>query len=155
MVGKRLGQDDKEAAYDISKYLVKVGLVGSVMIGSILVFLATPYVTLFSIEPEVARLTRYLIYALAIVLFAKITNMILAGGIIRSGGNTHYTLIIDLIGTWVFGVPLALIAGYVWRLPVYLVYFILSQEELIRLILGFHVFRKKKWMKNITKESKL
>ena len=152
MVGKRLGQDEKEAAYDISKYLVKVGLVGSVMIGCILVFLATPYVALFSIEPEVARLTRYLIYVLAIVLFAKITNMILAGGIIRSGGNTHYTLIIDLIGTWVFGVPLALIAAYVWKLPVYLVYFILSQEEVVRLILGFLVFRKKKWMKNITKE---
>ncbi len=152
MVGKRLGQDDKEAAYDISKYLLKVGLFGSVIIGSIIVFIAKPYVTLFSVEPEVARLTRYLIYALAIVLFAKITNMILAGGIIRSGGSTHYTLMIDLIGTWVFGVPLGLIAGYVWKLPVYLVYFILSQEEVVRLILGFFVFRKKKWMKNITKE---
>lgn len=151
MVGKRLGQDDKEAAYDISNDLVKVGFVGSLCIGSVLVFLAKPYVTLFSIEPEVARLTRYLIYALALVLFAKITNMILAGGILRSGGSTYYTLIIDLIGTWVLGVPLGLIAGYVWKLPVYQVYFILSQEEVVRMILGFLIFRNKKWMKNITK----
>lgn len=151
MVGKRLGQDDEKEAYTISKFLVKVGLIGSVIMASILFLIGGLYVQLFDIEPEVAKLTKYLIYALALVIFAKISNMILAGGILRSGGNTHYTLIIDLIGTWVFGIPLGLIAAYVWKLPVYLVYFILSQEEVIRLFLGIYVFRTKKWMKNITK----
>lgn len=35
----------------------------------------------------------------------KVQNMILGGGIIRSGGKTNYVMVIDLIGIWVFGVP--------------------------------------------------
>ena len=48
----------------------------------------------------------------------KIQNMILGGGIVRSGGKTRYIMIIDLIGTWGFGVPLGLLSAFVFRLPI-------------------------------------
>ena len=150
MVGKRLGNHEEEEGRKIAVFLVKVGLVGSMMVAVILFSMAGFYVRLFEIEPEVARLARGLVYALALVIFAKILNMILAGGVLRSGGNTQYTLVIDLIGTWLFGVPLAFISAYVWKLPIYLVYFILSLEEVVRLMIGIGVFRKGNWMKNLT-----
>ena len=150
MVGKRLGQDNKNEAFSISKYLMKVGFIGSLIIAAVLVILAPFYVKLYNIEPEVARITIYIIDALAVVIFAKILNMILGGGIIRSGGNTNITLVIDAIGTWVFGVPLGLLTAFVFDLPIYWVYFILSLEEVVRLIIGFVVFYKKKWMQNVT-----
>ena len=37
--------------------------------------------------------------------------MILGGGIIRSGGKTQYVMIIDMIGTWGFGIPLGLFSA--------------------------------------------
>ncbi|MFA9465299.1 MAG: MATE family efflux transporter [Velocimicrobium sp.] len=151
MVGKRLGCDNKKEAYEVSIFILKVSFLGSVITSVLLILIAKPYVTLFRVEPEVAKMTKYLIYALAVVLCAKIMNMVLAGGIIRSGGNTRYTLFIDLIGTWIFGVPLGIVAATILKLPVYQVYFILSQEEVVRLVLGFLVFHKRKWMKNITK----
>ncbi len=150
MVGKRLGQDDKDEAFSISKYLLKVGFIGSLIIAGVLVVLVPFYVKLYNIEPEVEKITIYIVYALAAVIFAKILNMILGGGIIRSGGNTHYTLVVDAIGTWVFGVPLGLLSAFVFDLPIYWVYFILSLEEVIRLIICFVIFYKKKWMKNVT-----
>lgn len=151
MVGKRLGNSDYDEAYDISKYLMKAGVIGAVCMSIVLVCLIPFYVQWFAIEPEVARLTRYIVYALAIVLFAKISNMILGGGILRSGGNTRLTLIIDLIGTWVFGVPLGLLSAFVFHLPIYFVYFVLSLEEIVRLIISLFVFRSRVWMKNLTK----
>ena len=42
--------------------------------------------------------------------------MILGGGIIRSGGNTKTIMIIDIIGTWCIGIPLCLLAAYVFKL---------------------------------------
>lgn len=150
MVGKRLGNNEQEEGKQIGKYLTQVGLIGSVIVSVILFAIAGGYVQLFEIEPEVAYLSKRMIYALALVIFAKISNMILAGGVIRSGGNTRYTLVIDLIGTWVFGVPLAFISAFVWKLPVYLVYFILSLEEVVRLVIGIFVFKKGKWMQNLT-----
>ncbi len=150
MVGKRLGQNEKEDAFGVSKFLLKVGLIGSLMVAAILVLLAPWYVSFYEVEQEVAQTTIYIIYALAAVIFAKISNMILGSGIIRSGGNTKYTLVIDAIGTWVFGVPLALLTAFVFKLPIYWVYFILSLEEVVRLVIGLGLFYTKKWMKNVT-----
>lgn len=41
--------------------------------------------------------------------------MILGGGIIRSGGNTKIIMIIDIVGTWCIGIPLCLLAAYVFN----------------------------------------
>lgn len=150
MVGKRLGNNEQEEAYHIAKYLMKVGFVGSSVIAGLLALLIPFYVRLFQIEPEVEKLTINIVYALALVLFAKIANMILGGGILRSGGNTHYTLVCDLIGTWIFGVPLGLLAAFVFHMPIYQVYFILSLEEVVRLLIGLAVFRGRRWMRNVT-----
>ena len=75
--------------------------------------------------------------------------MILGGGIIRSGGKTKYVMVIDFIGTWLFGVPLGLLAAFVWKLSVPYVYFLLSLEECVRLGISLVIFREKTWMRSL------
>lgn len=58
-------------------------------------------------------------------------------------------MVIELLSTWGFGVPLALLNAYVWKLSIPLVYFILSMEECVRLILTWIIFVRKDWMKKI------
>ena len=53
---------------------------------------------------------------------------------------------IDIIGTWIFGVPLGLLAAFLLRLPIAGVHLLLSLEECVRLILSLAVFRKRNWM---------
>lgn len=150
MVGGRLGKDDYEGAYVVARKLLKIGVIGSLGISMILLICARFYGRLFNVTEEVGQLTCYILYSFSFVLFAKIANMILGGGILRSGGNTKLTLIIDIIGTWGFGIPLGFLAAFIWNLPIYLVYLILSLEELVRLGLSLILFKKRKWMKNIT-----
>ena len=106
------------------------------------------YVLIFNVENDVRQITRYLLIAYAFVAPVKVQNMIL-GGILRSGGKTTYVMTIDLIGTWIFGVPLGLLSAFVFRLPIAAVYFILSMEECIRVIMSLMVFRKKNWMQKL------
>ncbi|MBD5545573.1 MAG: MATE family efflux transporter [Lachnospiraceae bacterium] len=150
MVGTRLGKNEYEEAYKTSKILMKIGFWGSVLLGILLSLLAPLYVQIFKVEKEVKEITIYILFAFSAVLFAKVCNMILGGGVIRSGGKTNIILVIDLIGTWVFGVPLGLLTAFVFHLPVYLVYFILSLEEVIRLLISMAIFKKRIWMKNLT-----
>ena len=75
--------------------------------------------------------------------------MILGGGVIRSGGRTKYIMIIDMLGTWIIGVPLALFTGLILKLPIVWVYFLLSQEELVRFIISIFMFKSRKWMNTI------
>ena len=106
------------------------------------------YVLIFRVEDDVRRMTGYVLTAYALVAPVKVQNMIL-GGILRSGGKTTFVMIIDMIGTWIFGVPLGLLAAFVFHLPIASVYFVLSMEECVRLIISLVVFRKKKWMQTL------
>ena len=151
MSGKRLGRDEKNEAYSIAKYLAKVGAIGAVIVSFILVAISDWYVGLYEVEPEVAVTTKRIIFVLAVYLIVKISNMVIAGGVLRSGGKTKYTLYIDLMGTWIFGVPLAVLAAFVWKLPIEAVYAVLSFEEVMRLLVGLFILKKKIWMNNVTK----
>ena len=151
MTGKRLGRDEKEEAYDIAKYLAKVGAIGSIIVSVILVAISNLYVGLFDVEPQVLETSKRIIYVLAVYLIVKISNMIIAGGVLRSGGKTQYTLYIDMLGTWVFGVPLGLLGAFVFKWPIEAVYALLSFEEVVRLIITLIILKKKIWMQNVTK----
>lgn len=148
MIGKRLGADDRESAYQDSKRLMYTGLACSILLSVFVILLNKYYVLIFHVEDDVRQMTRYLLVAYAFVAPVKVQNMIL-GGILRSGGKTTFVMFIDLIGTWIFGVPLGLLAAFVFHLPIAAVYFVLSMEECIRMMISLVIFRKKKWMQTL------
>lgn len=150
IIGKRLGNGEFDAAYTASKKLMVYGLTGSIILSLIVVLTAPFYVNIYQVDSSVKELTCQILYAYALVAPFKVLNMILGGGIIRSGGKTNYLLIIDLIGTWGFGVPLGLFTAFVLNLPIACVYFALSLEECIRFAISLVVFRRKNWMQQLS-----
>lgn len=149
MVGKSLGNQNYEEAYETSKKLMKYGLLASLVLSAWLVLLGRSYVGIYNVEEEVKQMAYYLLVVFAVVSPVKVQNMILGGGIIRSGGKTNYILAIDLIGTWGFGVPLGLLAAFVFHLNVVYVYLILSMEECVRLAISLVLFKRRSWMQKI------
>ena len=85
----------------------------------------------------------------ALISPVKIQNMILGGGIVRSGGKTKYIMWVDMVGTWIFGVPLGLVGAFVLKLSIPYVYLLLSLEECVRLGITLVIFRKKVWMESL------
>ncbi|MBD5474669.1 MAG: MATE family efflux transporter [Lachnospiraceae bacterium] len=146
LIGKRLGAREYDQAYQESKKLLWYGLAGSLVLSFLLILLREPYVLLYKVEPEIRAVSSGLLMAFAVLAPVKVANMILGGGIIRSGGKTTYIMVIDMIGTWLVGAPLGLITAFLFHLPVVWVYFILSQEELVRLLMSLIIFRRRKWM---------
>lgn len=149
MIGRHLGKGEYETAYRDSKKLMGCGLAGSAILSLLLIWLGGTYVSVYNVEPQVQRMTYSILVAFAIISPIKVQNMILGGGIIRSGGMTRYVMWIDMIGTWVFGVPLGFLAAFVWNLPIPQVYFILSLEEVVRFLISLVVFWKKSWMRRL------
>lgn len=146
LIGKRLGRGKYDEAYAESKKLIWYGTVGSALLSVLVVLFSGLYVQIYNVEPQVRLLTRQILFAYALVAPFKVLNMIIGGGILRSGGKTRIAMVIDIIGTWVFGVPLGLISAFVLGLPIPAVYFLLSLEEAIRVLISLWVFRKKIWM---------
>lgn len=149
LIGKRLGAEEYGEAYRESKKLVGYGIIGSLILSVIVIAVRGFYVTLYNVEPQVQDTARMLLLAFAILAPVKVTNMILGGGVVRSGGKTAYIMVIDIVGTWLVGVPLGLITAFVFHMNVFWVYFILSQEEVVRLMMTIFVFRRGGWMNRL------
>ena len=149
IIGKRLGRGETEDAYWAAKRLLIYGLAGALMLSAAVMLLSGVYVKLYQVEETVKATARQLLFAYALVVPFKVLNMILGGGILRSGGQTKYIMFIDGIGTWCCGVPLGLLSAFVLRLPVAWVYFLLSLEECLRFGFSMAVFRRKKWMRRL------
>lgn len=149
LVGKRLGSGAWERAYQESKKLMMAGLCGSLIFTALVAVFGRYYVCIYDVEPEVQMTARGLLLVYAVIAPVKIQNMILGGGILRSGGATEYIMWIDITGTWLLGVPLGLLSAFVLHLPVTYVYFILSLEECARLGMELVIFRRRKWMKRL------
>lgn len=149
IIGKHLGSGENEEAYWSAKKLMLYGAIGSALLSVIVMIASEAYVGIYQVDNAVKTMTMQILFAYAIVVPFKVLNMILGGGIIRSGGRTKYVMFIDMVGTWCFGVPLGLLSAFVWKLSIPYVYFLLSLEECIRFGISLIVFRRRKWMNQL------
>lgn len=152
MLGNKLGKNENDQAFSYSKKFVLLGITGSAIFGVLLIIFAKLYVVVFNISYDLKDCTLKLLIMFALILWIKVSNMIIGGGILRSGGQTKYTLYLDMFGTWVIGIPMGFISAFILKLPIEWVYLLLSSEELVRLIIGLKLMYSRKWMANITQK---
>ena len=80
----------------------------------------------------------------------KMFNMINIVGILRGGGDTKFSMYIEMCSIWLFGVPLAFFGGLVWKMAIYWVFALTQFEELIKMSIGIHRLASRKWMHDLT-----
>lgn len=152
LIGKKLGNREYDEAYEESKKLILYGFVGAVILSVVVIFTRSYYVEIYQVDDVVKELTKQILFAYALVAPFKVMNMILGGGIIRSGGKTKYVMAIDILGTWGVGVPVGLLTAFVFHLDIAFVYFFLSLEECVRFGGSLIMFRRKGWMNSLEGE---
>ena len=150
LVGKSLGNRDYDKAYADGKRLMRYGFFGALLLSVLLLLLAPGYVMIYNVGNAVRGICVKILMVFAALAPVKVCNMILGGGSIRSGGRTDYVMWVDIIGTWLFGVPLGLLAAFVLRLSIPYVYLLLSLEEGVRLLISLVIFKKGGWMESLS-----
>lgn len=146
LIGKRLGRKEYDAAYEEAGKILKVGLLGAVAVSGILALVSEFYVSRYRVDVTVQELGQSLLFVFALYAPVKIENMILGGGILKSGGDTKTVMLIDIVGTWGMGIPLCFAGAYLLQWGIVGVYALLTSEEILRLAVSLVIFRKKKWM---------
>lgn len=149
IVGNKLGAGENDSALDYAKRFIRFGIVISVVMGGIIAAMSPLYVKAFNISEEASQLSIYVIWVFAAIMWVKVANMIIAGGILQSGGDSKFIFKLESSTTWLIGVPLGLLLSFVWKQPVFWVYFFLSLEEVVRFVFGLVRINSRKWMKNL------
>jgi len=89
-----------------------------------------------------------IVYALFIPF--KAFNLTTVCGILRSGGDSVFCLLLDLGGVWAIGIPLGLLSAFVFNLNINWVFTFILLEEPVKFIIGYIRYKSKKWVRNVT-----
>ncbi len=140
----------------LSVSLLKVLPFVSVLLAVLVFFPIARWVPyLFAVSDDVRRMVTLLLRAFAVVKFAKILNLHIVVGILRGGGDTRFSLAIDVLFLWLVGVPMAFFAGLVMGWPVHVVYLFIGLEEIGKLLFGVNRIRSGRWINDLTEPDEL
>jgi putative MATE family efflux protein len=148
--GHKIGSGEKEEAYrDIGRTL-GLTVLFSILVSGIVLAAKGLVISLYKITPDVALYADRALIILAIWIFIRSQNMTLIIGMMRSGGDTRYSLFLDGVIIWILGVPMAVLGGFILHLPVYWVYLMVMAEELTKFVLGLRRYFSRKWINDLT-----
>lgn len=149
MLGNELGAGKLKEAEIHSKYFIILQFILTIIMGMVCFIIKEPLITLFSVEENIAYDISRCLIAFILYLPFRMFNLVNIVGILRSGGDTKASLMLDVTGVWCVGIPMAFIGGMLLELPIYYVYAMVTFEEAYKFVLGMRRYKQKKWCRNL------
>ncbi|TRX55192.1 MATE family efflux transporter [Thalassomonas sp. M1454] len=151
MVGHRLGANKFDEAWDIGKTFAILAPTVALGLGGVLLLLEPIIFMPFNDMPtDTLTMASEVFLIIALCAWIKITNMTLAMGILRAGGETKACLYIDILGMWMVSIPLTMLAAFYFELPMFWVVLTAYSEEACKFFLFGWRVAQKKWLRNLT-----
>lgn len=152
MIGELLGSGRLDEAKKYGDRFYKVSFFSG-LINALLIAITGPAIYFFYALTDTAK--GYLIWMLifsCFYMFAFAYNTIFTCGVFPAGGDAKYDAVSVFFATWCFAIPASLIACFLLKWPVLVVYVIMCLDEIVKLpFLKWH-YNKYIWVKNLTRE---
>ena len=149
--GKAIGAGKPENAYLYGKRMLSAAMLMGVFLGVAVLLIRYPMLSLFSgLSAPVIKTAATVMLFESFTMWFRAFNAVNVVGVLRSGGDTVFSLKLDVGSMWLIGVPLCALATFVLKWPVEYVFLCTMAEEVVKFFIGIPHFRKRKWIKNLT-----
>ncbi len=153
LLGQLMGDGKLEEADHSASVLMKLTVISGA-IGGLVVMAVMPFVLWFADLTEQGKtFLRGMLWINTYYVMGAAVNTTLIAGVFRAGGDSRFGMICDTIDMWAYAVPLGFVAAAVLKLPPMWVYFLLCTDEFVKWPWVIGHYRRKKWLKNITREN--
>ncbi len=152
MIGNQIGAGYESVAREYADRFLKLGMIGALITGAVLIVVRNPILLLYNITPIASRYASNILLIFSLLMWIKVSNLMLFIGVLRSGGDTRYALLVEAGAVWLIGVPMALLGGFVLHLPVHWVYLMVYAEEMVKLVLVYRRYRTGLWIHDLVRE---
>jgi len=150
VIGNTVGSGEYNKAKEYARTLLTIsfllGLLGCVTVQ----LLKNPMIGFYNISPLAKEYARQIIniYSVIVIFVALAANLMV--GVLRGGGDTRFVLFIEIIFLWGICIPLGAVAGLYLGLPVWLVYAILKQDEILKVVTALIRVARGNWINDVT-----
>jgi putative MATE family efflux protein len=149
LTGNQIGAGNTKVAFQYARRtLLQATLLGA-LTGLIIIGISGVYPQLYQVDPEVRIFARNILIILGLVFWLRASNLTLIVGIMRAGGDTRFSAMIDIGTVWLVGIPMALAGAFLFHFPIWLVYLMVVADELTKYILGIRRFLTHHWIHNL------
>ncbi len=154
VTGYTLGEGDVEKTKRQGWAFLGLGMVFGAVSAGIIQLLANPMINMYDLTPETKELARSLMTSISIIVLFQATNSIMTKGVLRGGGDTKVLMTADNIFLWLASLPLGILAGFVFHLSPFFIYFFLKIDQVLKAFWCVIRLNSGKWIKKIksTKE---
>ncbi len=155
VTGYTLGEGDKDKAREQGYAFLGIGILFGAIGAGIIMLIAEPMITAYNLSAQTQEIARELMRAISLIVLFQATNSIMTKGVLRGGGDTKILMVADNIFLWVASIPLGILAGLVFHLPAFWIYFFLKVDQVLKAVWCVLRLRSGKWIKKIKSSSEL
>ena len=155
VTGHTLGKGDRQKAFDQGYAFLGIGIIFGFVAAGIITLINAPIIAAYNLSPETKEIAKQLMLSISIIIVFQATNSIMTKGVLRGGGDTKVLMTADNIFLWVASIPLGILAGLVFHLPAFWIYFALKIDQVLKAFWCVIRLRSGKWIKKIRTESEL
>lgn len=156
MLGHELGGGHFDRAWQQAWLFMLATPMVAVVIGLIMIVFSTEALSLLGqLKADTLVQAQPVILVSALTLWLKVINLTGILGVLRSGGDVKATVMINVAGMWLVGLPLAWLAANYWHLPLYWVFILGLMDELTKALLIIWRITRRRWLHNLVKDAPL
>lgn len=151
ILGKMIGENEIARAKLYSVKFIRLSLILAT-ISSIGIFLIRPLPAKYMVLTQEAA--SYLSHMLLVLMFAFIAqafNTTMIVGVFRAGGDSKFGLMADLLSMWFFSVPMGILAGFILKWDIRIVYIFLLSDEFLKVPVCYLRYKTNIWLKDVTR----
>ena len=152
MIGWTIGEGKEKNIKPIVKTLEILFLSIGILSGLAIFLIREPVLSLYQISPQAKALSMQFMAILSVTTIGTAYQMSCDNGIIRGGGNTSFSMKMNLISMWLILLPISIFAAFVLHLPPIIVFFLLKWDQLYKAIPVFIRLHRWKWITKVTRE---
>lgn len=150
MVGYELGAGRLKRAKEYGSILCKLSIVCGAVSGLFLLAFSPLILAITDISDIAASYLKWMLVVCSYYMIGKSVNGTTIAGIFCAGGDSRFGFFCDIVALWCITIPLGMLAAFVWKLPVPIVYFFISLDEIIKLPAVYRHYKKYKWVVDLT-----
>lgn len=151
IIGHAVGRGSRDEATHLARNVVLFAPLMGILV-AIPLAVAAPFLPLlFNLTPDVRVLATQLIWVVCLLLPGRAFYHDVIVGVLRGGGDTTFSLVMDQSGIWLWALPLGWTAAFVFHWPFLLVYFTMALEEPLKSLLALWRMKTGRWIHEVTR----
>ncbi len=153
LCGKCIGggnskQDAQKLAHNLTLVVFCVGIISGVFIFSI----SSLFPSIYDVTEGASKLATQMIMFMGLIMPVAAIDTLNIVGILRGGGDTRTSLIIDCSAVWGISIPLGLLTGFVLEWDPIFVYMSMRSDTVFKAIASLTRVMSGKWIRNVTRD---